>query len=494
MLNSWRTSLAVIAGLVVSQAVAGEALAAKRALLVGIGKYMHLNDLQGPDVDIRNFEKFLIEREGFASDEISILQNERATRANILTALEHWLVGSTKPGDKVVFYYSGHGGQVRDTDGDEQDGLDETLAPFDTDENQGNQITDDEFSAVLARLSDRDVTVIFDSCHSGTISRGSAPASGGEFSPRTYFPTFGTRGEGDVAAHRKEESFVPAGAGLRIWSAASANQYAWGNANGGIFTNFFLEGAGRGLADRNGNGVITNAEMLAFLRARTKDWCDRYAGCTLGFTPTLEADASEMGSRISVGTPPGGGFPSQPVKPVKPVTQTAPVKPVAPPEPTDLVVADNSADISIEIVAKSPLRVGDEVKFRVTSKRKGWLILVDVNARGEVTQLVPNDIMKANGKWNEISAGRPVTLPDAYYGFSVSASGPAGKGTLLAIVTEDPVDVTPLLEQNGAFDPVKDPRAYLSELVFELTRTWTQARINRGPVWSRAVLEYEIRP
>ena len=37
----------------------------------------------------------------------------------------------SKAGDVVFIHYSGHGGRVRDTSGDEADGYDETLIPVD---------------------------------------------------------------------------------------------------------------------------------------------------------------------------------------------------------------------------------------------------------------------------------------------------------------------------------------------------------------------------
>ena len=42
-----------------------------------------------------------------------------------------WLVSGARPGDSLFFSFSGHGGQVRDVDGDEADGLDETILPED---------------------------------------------------------------------------------------------------------------------------------------------------------------------------------------------------------------------------------------------------------------------------------------------------------------------------------------------------------------------------
>jgi hypothetical protein len=48
------------------------------------------------------------------------------TKRNIINAM-HWLVSGAAPGDSFFFHYSGHGGNKKDTDGDEADGYDETI-------------------------------------------------------------------------------------------------------------------------------------------------------------------------------------------------------------------------------------------------------------------------------------------------------------------------------------------------------------------------------
>lgn len=40
-------------------------------------------------------------------------------------------MAGAQPGDSLFFSFSGHGGQQRDVDGDEVDGMDETILPVD---------------------------------------------------------------------------------------------------------------------------------------------------------------------------------------------------------------------------------------------------------------------------------------------------------------------------------------------------------------------------
>ncbi len=73
-------------------------------------------------------------------------------------------------GDLFFLTYSGHGGQVQDVDGDEEDDqLDETWCLFDS------QLRDDDINTALASFAPGvRILMLSDSCHSGTVSRGIA--------------------------------------------------------------------------------------------------------------------------------------------------------------------------------------------------------------------------------------------------------------------------------------------------------------------------------
>jgi hypothetical protein len=76
-------------------------------------------------------------------------------------------------GDIFLLTYSGHGGQVPDTNGDEQDRMDETWVLFD------RQVVDDELYALWAKFKPGVRIAIFsDSCHSGTVAREAVDAVG----------------------------------------------------------------------------------------------------------------------------------------------------------------------------------------------------------------------------------------------------------------------------------------------------------------------------
>lgn len=85
-----------------------------------------------------------------------------------MIAAMHWLVSNAQPNSNLFLSYSGHGGTTQDLDGDEENGLDETILPLDF--QRAGIIVDDELHDILVKplpVGCR-LTSIFDSCHSGT--------------------------------------------------------------------------------------------------------------------------------------------------------------------------------------------------------------------------------------------------------------------------------------------------------------------------------------
>ncbi len=85
----------------------------KLALLVGINRYPHHDDLAGCLTDVELQRELLIHRFGFNPDDILILSDRQATRENIETAFVEHLSAQAKPDDVVVFHFSGYGGQIK---------------------------------------------------------------------------------------------------------------------------------------------------------------------------------------------------------------------------------------------------------------------------------------------------------------------------------------------------------------------------------------------
>ncbi|OCH87218.1 hypothetical protein OBBRIDRAFT_796394 [Obba rivulosa] len=171
---------------------------ARKALSVAV-RYRHLKAvdpyLELPDThnDPPIVHNLLTQVYGFNEEDITILMDDGhhvlPTRENILKAM-HDLVVDTQPGDELVFHFSGHGWQVPNLDGTEDDGLDEVLWPVDivydgNDEHQKNYILDDELREILVNHLPRGshFLILLDCCHSGTAV--DLPNCNGDFCPKT---------------------------------------------------------------------------------------------------------------------------------------------------------------------------------------------------------------------------------------------------------------------------------------------------------------------
>ncbi len=168
------------------------------ALLVGVADYDEANgirDLHGPRNDVTIMWRLLKSR-GADSADIAVLtdnlpaQPEYPTAKalpqykNIVGELDH-LVEAAKPGDTVIFDYSGHGITQPDLDPaseeePESDGQDQVLLPSDVgrydpvEDGIKNGLVDDELGKKLSAIQAKGAFVwaIIDACHSGTVTRG----------------------------------------------------------------------------------------------------------------------------------------------------------------------------------------------------------------------------------------------------------------------------------------------------------------------------------
>ena len=162
---------------------AGAAAPTQWALVVGVSDYTNFEDVEGGDLpgaenDARAMRDVLIARWGFAPENVRLLVNAGATRAAIEEGINGWLKTNAGPDDHVLFYFAGHGSQVWDENGDEEDGLDETIAPADVSRTSPEKdITDDVLGEWLRALPTANVVYVHDNCNAGTGTRSATPFS-----------------------------------------------------------------------------------------------------------------------------------------------------------------------------------------------------------------------------------------------------------------------------------------------------------------------------
>ncbi|MEB3301378.1 MAG: caspase family protein [Cyanobacteriota bacterium] len=183
---------------------------AKTALCIGINDYPGTgSDLRGCVNDANDWASTLSAR-GFA---VSKLLDSQATKAALVAAFDQ-LISGAKSGDTVTITFSGHGTLAPDTSGDEIDGYDEALCPYDI--HQGNVLLDDEIHELFGkRAAGVRLILISDSCHSGTVTRNAPTDPDAADAPRIrYLPL----------ANWLPEDQLPKGAGGRPITTLPINQ------------------------------------------------------------------------------------------------------------------------------------------------------------------------------------------------------------------------------------------------------------------------------
>ena len=465
----------------------------QKALVIGASEYPNLpaeRQLPGAARDADKFATFLVENWGYREQDIKIIKGHRATKRTIVAAIKEHLQKGTKAGDKLVFYFSGHGTQITDLDGDEkEDGKDEALVPSDVreiyDESAIHQyISDDEIKELFAPLGDRQVLMVIDSCHSGTLTRAASNASDSS-ARQKYFPSHlppSPRSRSTLTVGPTRETFTQEFNEVTLLAAALPHQYAWEDGNlGGVFTHYFIEGLTTRNADLNRNGKTSISEQTAFLRGKTQEWCNNTQECLkkgLGFSPNFEP------------------------KTITPTIidnwEVAHESTAA--EPSDIIPAVNSEEIAILLIGATPdgsLKLGETFRIGIASKIAGYITLFDVRANGELQLLYPFE----EDELLDIVSNQNLKLPRYNDGFDLVASAPLGKGQLLLVVTEEKVDFAKLIANTRSITPMANPEETLGDFAAELFEAlineayqtedgdWAGVRL---PKWSAASLEYFV--
>jgi Caspase domain len=159
------------------------------ALLIGANQYQNLAErwwLKGPANDVQLVATYLTTSAPvpFDAANVTVLTDgvagyEAPTLAAIRTAFAD-LTAKAEPGDFVYLHFSGHGTQAPALDpSSELDGLDELFLPVDIGKWSNavgtveNALVDDEIGTMIDALRAKgvDVWAVFDSCHSGTVTR-----------------------------------------------------------------------------------------------------------------------------------------------------------------------------------------------------------------------------------------------------------------------------------------------------------------------------------
>src|SRR5262249_15190588 len=114
------------------------------------------------------------------------------------------------------------------------------------------------------------------------------------------------------------------------------------------------------------------------------------------------------------------------------------------------IKVENPAGVSVDLIPKLEVSPGSKIGFRISTKKTGYLILLDVDASGKLTQIFPNPTAVTRGMRdapNLIKPAHPLTIPQLgtpYGGFEFVANLPAGMAMVVALLSDKPVQVVDL--------------------------------------------------
>lgn len=117
--------------------------------------------LEACEFDAKDMQA-LAESQGYQTQ---LLLSEQATAEAVSGAITQ-AARELEGGDILLLTYAGHGGQVPDRNGEEEDDMDETWCCYD------RQIVDDELYALWAKFKPGvRIFMLSDSCHSGSVAK-----------------------------------------------------------------------------------------------------------------------------------------------------------------------------------------------------------------------------------------------------------------------------------------------------------------------------------
>lgn len=210
----------------------------KIALIIAIGDYSEAPGWRNlSSMNDVKYVKEALNKVGFAENNIDTLLNKNATKQGMIKALDD-LYNKVNEGDIVYFQFSGHGQQIQDDNGDELDGYDEALIPYDAaasfdpvsyngDKHFRDDLLGEKLNKIRKKIGPKgSLVVLVDACHSGTATRDAGIKRGMEkpfLIDSRYTPNIKINLDKE-AEHGLLEGFSEGMGNMIVFSASSPNQ------------------------------------------------------------------------------------------------------------------------------------------------------------------------------------------------------------------------------------------------------------------------------
>ncbi|MGN6508903.1 MAG: nSTAND1 domain-containing NTPase, partial [Chitinophaga sp.] len=245
--------------------------AAHKAYIIGISHYRYFPALKTPLHDGKELGRLL------RAQQFEVKELYDADRTELIAFLEN-MRRETRPNDRVLLYYAGHGlarDHVNRPEG--------WLIPADGQKDVSTFVSMEWLSGIIGQLPCRHFLLLLDCCFSGVFRWSSGLRDLGEGVPNVMYRELFERYTTDEAwqvitssAHDQKAIDELLGLGSRGESGASLHS---------PFAEFLFKGI-TGAADLVGDGIITATELYLYLRSQVET-ISLEAGISLRQTPAL---------------------------------------------------------------------------------------------------------------------------------------------------------------------------------------------------------------
>lgn len=454
--------------------------AARHALIVAIGDYMNPNipPLLGVGHDVDSATKMATAMQIPAAN-IRVLRDHDATAARIEQEIAE-LNSRTRPGDRVFFYYSGHGTRYYSSLPADQ-GCVEALLPADS-----APLTNARLATLMKPISDKvdKLMVFYDACHSGGIVGKPLGVTRSLTTPKGKLTPKFTPG-GAIDACSKPSNIRTRSLGnetakagtlaqnIVLISSSRPDEVSFDDEDaGGVATQAWRDCMLHDAQDLDQSGAISVNEISACAQVRIDARFKGNAqfgaqhmiiGGNAGFVPgwLTSAAAATAPTAVAAASPADAATTKPPAAAVATSAVTSAATPATPPAvvavaaasatPATVQAAPGAALADIlaqsdprrQVTVNAPtrmLKIGkDALDLSVTSSHAGYVYVVMLGSdKKSYYMLFPND---RDGD-NYIKAGDSMKLPRPNW--RITAQGPAGTDRMLVVVSATPRDLTQL--------------------------------------------------
>ena len=164
-----------------------------------------------------------------------------------------------------------------------------------------------------------------------------------------------------------------------------------------------------------------------------------------------------------------------------------------------VMAVPNTANVSLQMSPDQSVSVGTKISFRVTTKKPGYLLLVDIDAGGKMSQIFPSPemiVQSEEAAKNFIKPGAELLIPNSEAkkrGFEYVITPPLGEAAVVAILSDRRVQIIDLPDNTPKQASEAQTISYLTEWTSKLRVPDPATGKLQPSNWSFDMKKYSIK-